>query len=241
MLISKYTNIGGRSNNEDYCDFIKIGDKACLVVCDGLGGHSCGEVASKLVVETILRHFEEKPIVSKDNMESLILNAQHAILNSQKTNDAWSEMKTTLTCVLRHETKIVVGYVGDSRIYWLRQSKVMYESEDHSVPYALYKAGRLKKKEIRTHEDSHVVLRSMGTEWQEPKYDIYEFTKGKINDGILLCTDGFWENILEKDMCKTLKKSTSAQEWLEKMVDIVQKNITSDNHDNYTAIAAILT
>jgi len=239
MDINKFTNIGGRSNNEDYCDYYIESDKACIVVCDGLGGHDCGEVASKAVVEHIILNFKSKPIISEDNMVTLLQGAQDFVVSLQNEDRDLVEMKTTVTCVLIHNNTMVTGHVGDSRIYLFRKNKTLFESEDHSVPYALFKAKRIKKKDIRTHEDSNVVLRSIGSIWDRPKYEIHTFNKVKSGDGLLLCTDGFWENIIEKDMTKTLKKSSRSAEWMNEMVQVVQSNILHENHDNYTAIALI--
>ena len=97
----------------------------------------------------------------------------------------------------------------------------------------------IKEKDIRHHVDRSKLLRVMGTPWETPRFSVSERIVLKPKDTFLLCSDGFWELIDEKQMIKLLKKSSSGGEWIEKMTQEVVKNGIGTNMDNYSAIAVI--
>ena len=132
------------------------------------------------------------------------------------------------------------AHVGDSRIYHFEKAKYVQRSQDHSVPQMLANRGDIKEKDIRHHEDRSRLLRVMGTEWDSPKYQAVDGIKLTNRSSFLLCSDGFWELIDEKQMCKLLKKAADPQDWLGKMEEIVLKNGTGTNMDNYSAIAVFV-
>lgn len=113
-------------------------------------------------------------------------------------------------------------------------------SQDHSVPQMLVKRGEIAEKDIRRHEDRSLLLRVMGTEWDGPKYQVVEGITLTKRSSFLLCSDGFWELIDEKMMCKTLKKAANPQEWLDSMEKNVLENGKGTNMDNYSAIAVFV-
>ena len=76
---------------------------------------------------------------------------------------------------------------------------------DHSIPQMLALAGEIKEKEIRRHPDRNKLLRVVGTDWENPQYEISEDVEKTGGEAFLLCSDGFWENITEKEMVKCLK------------------------------------
>lgn len=101
----------------------------------------------------------------------------------------------------------------------------------------LVNMGKIKEKDIRHHEDRSRLLRVMGTEWDAPKYQVVDNFTVTNHSSFLLCSDGFWELIDEKMMCKTLKKAKTPTEWLFNMREIILKNGKGTNMDNYSAIA----
>jgi serine/threonine protein phosphatase PrpC len=108
---------------------------------------------------------------------------------------------------------------------------------DHSVPQMLVFAREIKEKQIRNHPDRNRLLRVMGIEWEKPMYELAEQTQLEKYQAFLLCSDGFWELIDEKQMCKLLKNSSTVEEWMQAMVEVIKQNGIGKNMDNYTAIA----
>ncbi len=235
-----YTNVGSREINEDYADCCQTnGNQSYFVVCDGLGGHGKGEVASELVVKSILEYVKKDGAVQEGILENSVLYAQETLLQAQADLNAHDEMKTTVVALRICDGQAQWAHVGDSRLYVFRKKKVFTRTLDHSVPQMLVAAGEIKEKQIRNHVDRNRLIRVMGMPWSSPKYEISEPLQLESGDAVLMCTDGFWELIEEKEMLKCLKKADSCRQWLEKMGELVQKNGKGTNMDNNTAIGVI--
>ena len=233
----KLSDKGKRRNNEDYVGSYELNNEYCFAVADGLGGHERGEVASKLVVETVGEVFAQENGYSEYFLREAFELAQQNLLDKQQKEDAYDELKTTLTLVVIGKESIGWGHVGDSRIYRFGNKKLITQTKDHSVPQMLVKMGEITEKEIRNHPDRSRLLKVMGVDWDRPKYEIVEDVPIVCGDSYLMCSDGFWELIEEKQMLNCLKKSKTPQEWIELMQEIVLENGKERNMDNYSAIA----
>lgn len=229
------TNVGERSVNEDYLDTWVSRSRIAFVLCDGLGGHGNGDVASKLVVNKI-----KEQLAQGQSIEGSIIEAQNTLLRKQIEMNAKNSMKTTVTCLTISDNMARFGHVGDSRIYCFEKARYKMRTQDHSIPQMLVNRGEIKESAIRHHEDRNRLLRVLGTDWDRPKCQITEGIPITKNTSFLLCSDGFWELIDEKMMCKTLKKAKTPQEWLNEMEIIVRTNGKGTNMDNYSAIAVFV-
>lgn len=229
------TNRGERDINEDSLGITVLPDSLVFVLCDGLGGHGNGDVASSHVVSTM-----DSCIRQGMSVEESILRSQITLLERQKREHQENSMKTTLTCLTIAGNTAQFVHVGDSRIYWFEKGKYRMRSQDHSVPQMLVNSGSIREKDIRHHEDRSRLLRVMGTEWDSPKHQFGQkipLTKGA---SFLLCSDGFWELIDEKMMMKLLKRSDTPNDWLKKMEQEIIRNGRGTNMDNYSAIAVYI-
>lgn len=230
-----YTDVGNREINEDACIALENRDEKCYVLCDGLGGHGRGEVASALVTNVFAECYDN--ISDYEGFIGGTLEiAQNMLLSEQTAQKASDEMKTTASAVLIADGMIYRGYIGDSRIYLFFKNKVKERTMDHSVPQMLVVSHEIKEKDIRNHPDRNRLLRVMGMEWGSNKYQIEPSIPVAECQAILLCSDGFWELIEEKQMCRLLKKSASVEEWICSMADIVKQNGQGKSMDNNTAI-----
>ena len=236
LLFSYITNKGSRHINEDSVGCFSNGANRCFVVCDGLGGHGMGDVASQVVVDVFESQFKQTSNMA-DFMPNAFEAAQSILLSEQAERNAKMKMKTTCVALATDEKNAYIGHVGDSRLYVFNKNKVKYRTLDHSIPQMLVLSKEIKESEIRNHPERNYVLRVMGIDWEDPMYEISPSIKLKKCQAFLLCTDGFWELILEEDMCRLLAESDSCEEWLEKMAEIVKKNGEGKNMDNYSAIA----
>ena len=232
-----FTDRGGREVNEDSARVFEMDGKKCLVLCDGLGGHGKGEVASALVVEAVGQIFNSAQKIDEDFLRSAFQLSQEALIDEQIRQDAKTDMKTTAVAMYIDGNKVQWGHVGDSRLYAFAKNKVKLRTLDHSVPQMLVFAREIKEKQIRNHPDRNRLLRVMGIEWEKPMYELAEQTQLEKYQAFLLCSDGFWELIDEKQMCKLLKNSSTVEEWMQAMVEVIKQNGIGKNMDNYTAIA----
>lgn len=232
-----FTDRGGREVNEDSARVFEKDGKKCLVLCDGLGGHGKGEVASALVVEAVGQIFNSAQKIDEDFLRSAFQLSQEALIDEQIRQDAKTDMKTTAVAMYIDGNKVQWGHVGDSRLYAFAKNKVKLRTLDHSVPQMLVFAREIKEKQIRNHPDRNRLLRVMGIEWEKPMYELAEQTQLEKYQAFLLCSDGFWELIDEKQMCKLLKNSSTVEEWMQAMVEVIKQNGIGKTMDNYTAIA----
>ena len=242
MEYSIVSNVGDRDCNEDYASGIlaegKKRQSGLFLLADGLGGHGKGEIASQFVVHSCMEYFFQSNI-SDNLIERSIEHANDGLLYLQRVQNVETEMKTTLVVLRIEEEKIYWAHVGDSRLYYFYKDKLITRTLDHSIPQMLALAGRIKERDIRNHPDRNKLLRVMGTDWEKPQYVVSDFVKRMDKQAFLLCSDGFWENIMEREMVKCLKKSKNAEQWIKAMNEIEQKRGQGLDMDNNTALAVM--
>lgn len=230
------TNPGSRAINEDRMNAAAGKDCSCYIVADGLGGHGNGEIAAQLAVDSVCQFFLENGY-TEDFFEKAFAAAQNAIIKEQERCHAPSKMKTTLVVLIIDGERVQWAHVGDSRLYAFKRNKVKCRTLDHSVPQMLVISGEIKEKEIRHHPDRNRLMRVLGIKGESSKPEIGPVGKLSSYQAFLLCTDGYWELIDEKTMEQFLKKSSTPEEWLEKMNEEISSNGKDLEMDNYTAIA----
>ena len=235
------TDQGGRSVNEDSIGVTEHGDLACFVVADGLGGHGKGEVASRLAVQAFDGVFSAP---GKKSMAELLsdafFRAQEDILREQRQIGASSQMKTTAVALVIQNGRAVWGHIGDSRLYVFVKHRVKERTLDHSVPQMLALSREIRERDIRNHPDRNRLLRVLGVAGDSPRFELSEPQPLDQIQAFLLCSDGFWEFVTEREMEKLLKRSRTPEEWLEQMKATVEKRGQGTDMDNYSAIAVIL-
>lgn len=229
----------GRPVNEDYIGHATDQNRILFALADGLGGHGKGDEASKLAVETSIEVFNQGGELP-GLLETMFQQAQDNVMHRQEETHSSSAMKTTLSLLLLEGDNAWYGHIGDSRIYFFNNRRYDFRTLDHSVPQMLVASGQIKDKDIRGHEDRNRLLRVIGIEWNEPRYDVVqECRKILCNDALLLCSDGFWELVTERQMQTALANAASAQEWLQQMEHCVLSAGKNKHMDNYSAIAII--
>lgn len=234
---SVLTHQGNRDVNEDSVGAFRNDDGCCLILCDGLGGHGMGDQASSLVVSVFESQFKNN-IKAKNFLADTFTAAEEILLTEQAARNAKRKMKTTGVALVSDNKYAYIGHVGDSRLYVFRDNKVFKRTLDHSIPQMLVLSGQINESEIRNHPDRSTILRVLGIEWEEPMYELMKPLPLRKCQAFLLCSDGFWELIEEKDMCALLEKAENPEQWLNEMHKIVMANGIGKNMDNNSAIAA---
>lgn len=207
-----------------------------FLVADGLGGHGNGDLASCFVADCVGAVLENTDTVEGHFIDICFDTAQKMLMEEKEVNGLES-IKTTLTFLIISNDKAQWGHIGDSRIYHFRDGKMVSRTIDHSVPQLLALSKKIKEKEIRHHPQRSMLLNAMGSDWNQPEYEIdardYKTRKG---DSFLLCSDGFWEWIEEKEMTKIIRKKQSAYDTLREMTAAVLKNGRGKDMDNLSAV-----
>lgn len=230
------TNIGSRAVNEDCVRVIQHGNLMCFVVADGLGGHGNGEVASALAVEAFNEVCQQEDMALETLLSAGFERAQTAIIDAQKKMGNFFQAKTTLCVLLIRGNSVVWGHIGDSRLYAFARNKIRERTLDHSVPQMLVLTREIKEEDIRNHPDRNRLLKVLGTSGESLQYSRSSVQNADKFQAFLLCSDGFWELVWEKEMCKSLKTSRDVNQWLDDMCRIVEVR-SDDSMDNYSAIA----
>lgn len=232
------TNKGDRQINEDSTGHYMDADIGLFIVADGLGGHGAGDIASHYVVEQYLMQYNENYHDSAERYFSGVFTSiQAGLLDLQKQMN--KDMKSTAAAVFLTDKQLSICHIGDTRVYVFGKKKIIYRTLDHSVPQMLVNAGEIKEKNIRFHPDRNRLLRALGEDAAVVDYDIYSMRLTPNIDGILICSDGFWEYVDERDMVRTLYKADSVEKWVLDMEDIVLKNGKDHTKDNYSAIGIV--
>lgn len=239
LTYAKLSNKGNRDINEDSIRCAEHNGAYCFVIADGLGGHGKGDEASNLVCDEIISIFVNFNGKIEEFVSEAIITAQNKLMKEQEICHAKFQMKTTVVVLVIYENMAYWGYVGDSRLYMFKKNRFKLRTIDHSVPQMLVLAKSIKEAEIRHHPDRNKLLRVMGITWETPLYE-QDSLKLKGKESFLLCTDGFWELITEKQMINYLKESKNADQWLESMVNEVVYNGKNLDMDNYSAIAVMI-
>ena len=235
MDTAKVCDVGGRERNEDSVTENLTKDGGCFAVADGLGGHTGGDIASACVTEAFAKAYFKYEPRGSDGLRELFSEAQDKLLERADA-EGKKGMRTTMAALIIFGNTAVWGHIGDSRLYHFRDGSMVHVTADHSVAYLSYLNGEISYEEIKDSPDQNRLIRCMGTP-EKFKPDIAEPISIEAGDAFLLCTDGFWEHISEKEMESSLKKSATASRWLAKMVRTVKKNIKDvPNCDNYSAI-----
>ena len=227
---------GSRTVNEDSVRVATIANRYCFVVCDGLGGHDKGDVASQLVANT----FVDELSFTDDLREFLLRAFKHAqqrVHEKQKETGNQSEMRTTAVAFATDEKNGYIGHIGDSRFYGFTKAGQYIRTLDHSVPQLLVDAKTIEEKQIRNHPSRNMLLKVIGEQSDKSAADLHGPFLVDDYCAFLLCSDGFWELICEEEMIRALDSSSSPQEWLDNMLQVVRHNGSKVKMDNFSAIA----
>ena len=195
-----------RTNNED--SLIEEPAIGLFGVCDGLGGHAAGEVASSIAASTLEEFAQKTPESPDGTLESGIQEANRRILSDQAANAEHRGMGTTISSlwlVPDNSGSAWVGHVGDSRMYLQRADKLEQLTEDHSPVFRLFKQGVLTKDQMQQHPQKNLLDRSLGV-FPQVKADVLSVSL-TVDDIFLICTDGLTDGLSDQEIQSILTTS----------------------------------
>lgn len=230
IQLAYYSAQGNRTINEDSVSILEFGNSVIAIVADGLGGHGGGDAASRAAIAAVNSDLQNQPI-SEAALHQAIRHANKAVLALQKDG---SEMKTTIAVLWIGKQTAVAANVGDSRIYQFRNGRIAYQSVDHSVGQMAVLVGEIQPDQLRNYPKRSQLVRALGMN-EDPEIDSCVL-RMQSGDRFLLCSDGFWENIAETEMCCYMSQPGEPKAYLRQMRRYVETNADSDI-DNHSAIA----
>lgn len=200
MKLQKFTQIGIREKNEDYLG----NNSTAFIVCDGIGGYSKGEIASKFVVEKMLSLTENSEI-NRDTIQKYLNHVQKALNKLNWWKFTKPKMGTTFVGLFKSKTAFFVAHIGDSRLYLIRPSETkIWHTWDHSPVGKLLKSKQISREEARVHELKSSLDKSISTSKKTVEAEIVTINEIKEGDILFLCTDGVYEVWLEHKLMELL-------------------------------------
>lgn len=204
------------------------------VVCDGMGGHAAGEVASEIAVDVIARRAPLTPDATA--LGQAVEEANLAIIEGARTGKGRAGMGCTCTAAMLDSERLVIAQVGDSRAYLLHHGRLQQLTRDHSLVADLVEAGQITPAEARVHPQRSVITRALGSDpLTQP--DLFEINV-ETGDRLLLCSDGLTSMIEDDEVERILNHTADPQLAASQLVNAA---IAAGGYDNVTVIVVDVT
>ena len=228
------TDIGKvRVSNEDQAMALtNASGNVLLVVCDGMGGQNKGDLASSLAINTVVSSFKNRKgflntYFAKLWVGSAIREANRCIYEQSQSNPSYHGMGTTITLLLIIKDIAILGHVGDSRCYFLKNHHDLTQmSEDQTYVAYLLRTQQITPEQALTHPKRHVLMNALGI-YPSASIDIKTFPY--LSEEVLLCSDGLYNNVSFDDISSVLKGNDSVEQKVNELIAIGNKNGGSDN------------
>ena len=247
VRFSGETHVGmKRPHNEDSLH-LPVDDRLAIVA-DGMGGHASGEVASRLAVETIVQHFRQTADEGTltwpfkvdfgvrgdaSRLASAIQLANHKILAAAHEDPARKGMGTTVVAILVQDAEVVIGHVGDSRVYRVRGQAIDQLTEDHSLINDYIKMKRMTVEEAASWPQKNVIVRALGMK-ERVQVDIL-VEKARVGDRYLLCSDGLSGMVSDENIRDVMAREPDPDRAAESLVAAAN---AAGGLDNVTVVLA---
>ena len=200
-----------------------------FVVCDGMGGHEAGEVASEIAIDVIARQAPAK--LDADALGQAVEEANLAIFQAVRSGHGKEGMGTTCTACMVQGNKLVIAQSGDSRAYLVHKGTLQQLTRDHSLVQDLIESGEITQEEARTHPWRSYITRALGID-PAMRPDLYEL-KISGGDRLLICSDGLYSMVDDLEIERILNAHENPQLAADALVDAANER---GGHDNITVI-----
>ncbi|TFE31889.1 Stp1/IreP family PP2C-type Ser/Thr phosphatase [Cohnella luojiensis] len=227
-----------RQVNEDQAWSGRLpGGLTAAIVADGMGGHRAGDVASALAVDSLVQSLQAWGAVTSVNeraaeLRDMIRHANKVVYDTASLNEQYHNMGTTVVIALLDGSTGLIGHIGDSRAYRLRNGRLEQLTEDHTLVNELTKSGQLSPEEAARHPRRNVLTRALGTD-SEVDADI-QVIDWRIGDLILLCSDGLTGLVEQSDVQAALEDPSALMEQqAQKLIDLA---LAAGGDDNITVV-----
>lgn len=215
---------GRREINEDSLQF-QTGK--FYIICDGLGGNGNGQIASKLVAETV-----KESLLNLKSISEAVKDAEIVLSSFKKKNPSTDYMATTIAVAEILDTKILVSWAGDSRIYQFRDGKIFFKTTDHTWVADAVKKGVLSSVGALFHPRVNELTKSIKDASNPVKLEQVLIQDIRLNDYFLICSDGITESWIDTDLQELFSGGKTSNE----IIDKLNKNCNIFSEDNYSAI-----
>lgn len=240
--LGQHSHVGmARTENQDFFGYWEPDDDRVFdlrgrlaVVCDGMGGHSGGEIASRMAVKAIIEAYTNSTEENvSEALRASIESANRTVHGEGVRLKELAGMGTTVTAVVQRRDMVYFGQVGDSRAYLIRGGQMKQMTKDHSLVQQLVDEGLLEESEMENHPDKNVILRSLGVK-PEVEVDVSHIPVAP-GDTFLICSDGLSGLVTNAEMIETFNKLSADGKSLRAICEeLVNMANAAGGHDNIT-------
>ncbi|MCY1043396.1 Stp1/IreP family PP2C-type Ser/Thr phosphatase [Corallococcus sp. bb12-1] len=241
------THVGmKRNHNED--NYLVLTEENLVVVADGMGGHSSGEIASRIAVDELGEFFrmtskdqdatwpfkmDKQRNYDENRLSTGIKLANARIFERATVDTKYKGMGTTIVSVHFADSAVYVGHVGDSRVYFFRGGMLQQVTEDHSLLNDYLKAKKLSPEEIENFPHKNVIVRALGMK-EQVQVDVTRVDPLE-NDVFLLCSDGLSGMVTDAQMQDILSRTPELEKACGQLIDLAN---AAGGNDNVTCVLA---
>ena len=233
MIFAYDSNVGKvREVNQDRACVLKNDANEYLgIVCDGMGGHQAGELASTLAIECICQSFlEASPLrTTQDGLNWIneaICKANETIYDDALKNPNHQGMGTTVAACLVLKDTIVIAHVGDSRVYQVNSDQLVQLTKDHTYVNLLVDSGTITKEQAKTHPKKNILMKALGV------FETIVVSTSVIENKhqtMMICSDGLYNVLSDEEVLSIMAKHDSIHEQVFDMITCANQNGGTDN------------
>lgn len=230
-----------RFNNEDCCVSMQIGLYTVLILADGMGGHSGGEIASSKAIEAVLAVLKERlcrPLIPAQIfsiLSSALECANENIYTLAKSDASLDGMGTTIDICVIYDFSAYIAHIGDSRVYHITPGgEINRLTKDHSLMEYMIEKGELTPEQAQHHPQKNVITRALGTSMQTEEDNV--IVKLSEGDRLLLCSDGLTNMLDEKDIFDVITQNPDPKKAAH---ELIRRANDAGGDDNITVIIAV--
>jgi serine/threonine protein phosphatase PrpC len=236
---SFHSDIGKRRNsNQDFILEKTTENGHVFIVCDGMGGHAGGEVAARIAAETILHYFEENVVDDLNtHINKALQKAHKTIISESNKNHELKGMGTAACILIVKDENCYMGHIGDSRIYFINKSNLIFVTKDHSLIQLLIDKNEIEATNAKKSPYRNVITRALGVDFRENENYFDGSIKPDTNSYFLICTDGLNAMINDRTIVETILNN-NIDNSPKKMIDLA---LNAGGHDNVSVIVIKIT
>lgn len=221
-----------REHNEDSVIILNNNNNEfVLAIADGMGGHNCGEIASKITINTVSKEFNKLETMGTkeeaiDWLRRIVQEINNEIFEYEENNIESKGMGTTLVIAIKTNDYILYGNIGDSSGFVLKNNELHKITKDHTLVNLLVSTGELTEEEAKYHPRKNVLMRALGA---NNPIDIDIFDVDTSVKGLFLCSDGLTNMLTYEQIEKVLNSKLPIEEAVLKLIN---KANMRGGHDN---------
>jgi serine/threonine protein phosphatase PrpC len=236
---AKASVLGDREENQDRVGVLRRGDTLLAVVIDGMGGHSRGDLAAQVAIDCMMNKFANAklPLMQEQRfLSELIFEAHEAVINAGADMSMDMMPRATAAVCLIQRDRMLWAHVGDSRIYLIRDKRVMTRTRDHTHVEMLLQQGLISESQINEHPMRNFVESCLGGEIEMSILSESGPLDVQVGDCIMLCSDGLWSGFKDYEFAEQLGRADMELQDLNKHLCEVAVNRNFPISDNTSSV-----